>query len=160
MRKTYQVLSGAIAALVVVQAGAIAWAFFGLNKAISQDGLVINKTCLESDAGCGGFAGEFGFALHMGYVGSMLIPLLALLLLVVSFFAKVRGGVVLALVVVGLVVLQIVVLPMLSREVSTLFGALHGVNALVLMGVAGTASRKASLDTRAAEARPATTATV
>ena len=54
MRKTYQVLANTIAVLVVVQAGAIAWAFFGLSNEIDQNGLVINKACLESDAGCGG----------------------------------------------------------------------------------------------------------
>lgn len=145
MRKTYQVLANAIAVLVVVQAGAIAWAFFGLNKAITQDGLVINKACLESDTGCGGFAGEFGFAIHMFFNGIVLIPLVALLLLLFSFFAKVRGGVVLALAVVGLVVLQVIVLPMLSREFSSVFGALHGVNALVLMGVAAMAGKRASV---------------
>ena len=152
MRKTYQVLANAIAVLVVVQAGAIAWAFFGLTNEIDQNGLVINKACLESESGCGGgFTAEWGFAIHMFFNGTVLIPLVTLVLLFVSFFAKVRGGVALALTLVGLVVLQVLLLPMLSREIDASFGALHGINALVLMGVAAIAGRRA--------ATPRTTAT-
>ncbi len=60
--------------------------------------------------------------------------------------------------IVGLVVLQVFVLPALSREVGSGFGGLHGVNALVLMGVAvmaGTARRR-SRSTTAAPAAPVT----
>jgi hypothetical protein len=157
MRKTYQVLANTIAVLVVVQAGAIAWAFFGLTKEIDQKGLVINKACLESEAGCGGgFPAETGFLVHMFLVGMVLIPLVTLALLIVSFFAKVPSGVVFAASLVGLVLLQIFVLPMLSREVGSGFGALHGVNALVLMGVAIMAARRAAAPRVAtAEAPPA-----
>ena len=145
MRSTYRFLAYAIAVLVVVQAGAIAWAFFGLSNEIDQNNLVINKACLESDSGCGdGFVAEWGFAIHMFFNGLILIPLLALVLLISSFFAKVRGGVAMAGGIVGLVVLQVILLPMLSREVGSGFGALHGVNALVLMGVAIMAGRRAS----------------
>ena len=145
MRKTYQILANTIAVLVVVQAGAIAWAFFGLTNEIDQNGLVINKACLESDAGCGGgFFAEWGVAIPMFFNGTILIPLVTLILLFISFFAKVRGGVSLALILVGLVVLQVVLLPMLSREVDASFGALHGINALVLMGVAAMAGRRAA----------------
>src|SRR3990170_7559988 len=97
MRKTYQVLAYTIAVLVVVQAGAIAWAFFGVTNEINQNGLVANKACLESEAGCGGgFTAEWGFAIHMFFNGTVLIPLVTLVLLIVSFFAKVPRGVVLA----------------------------------------------------------------
>jgi hypothetical protein len=161
MRKTYQVLANAIAVLVVVQAGAIAWAFFGLTNEIDQNGLVINKACLESEAGCGGgFTAEWGFAIHMFFNGTLLIPLVTLILLFVSFFAKVRGGVALALTLVGLVVLQVLLLPMLSREVDASFGALHGINALVLMGVAAIAGRRAATPKAAPAEAPSTTATV
>ena len=161
MRKTYQVLAYAIAVLVVVQAGAIAWAFFGLTNEIDQNGLVINKACLESEAGCGGgFTAEWGFAVHMFFNGLLLIPLVTLLLLIASFFAKVPRGVVLALTLVGLVVLQVVVLPMLSRELDPGFGALHGVNALVLMGVAIMAGRRAAAPRVAAAEAPPAPATV
>jgi hypothetical protein len=148
MRSTYKFLAYAIAVLVVVQAGAIAWAFFGLTNEIDQNNLVINKACLESEDGCGGgFTAEWGFAIHMFFVGFVLIPLLSLILLISSFFAKVPGGVALAAGVFGLVLLQVIVLPMLSREVSSGFGALHGVNALVLMGLAYMAGRRASVTT-------------
>lgn len=157
MRKTYQVLANTIAVLVVVQAGAIAWAFFGLTNEIDQNGLVINKACLESEAGCGGgFIAEWGFAIHMFFNGMVLIPLVTLALLIVAFFAKVPRGVVFALSLVGLVLLQVIVLPMLSREVGSGFGGLHGVNALVLMGVAMMAARRAATPRVAtAEAPPA-----
>ena len=156
MRKTYKVLANTIAVLVVVQAGAIAWAFFGLTNEIDQNGLVINKACLESDSGCGGgFTAEWGFAIHMFFNGTILIPLVTLILLFISFFAKVRGGVSLALILVGLVVLQVVLLPMLSREVDASFGALHGINALILMGVAAMAGRRAATSKATAEAPPA-----
>jgi hypothetical protein len=148
MRSTYKFLAYAIAVLVVVQAGAIAWAFFGLTNEIDQNNLVINKACLESEDGCGGgFTAEWGFAIHMFFVGFVLIPLLSLILLISSFFAKVPGGVALAAGVFGLVLLQVIVLPMLSREVASGFGALHGVHALVLMGLAYMAGRRASATT-------------
>lgn len=152
MRKTYRFLANAIAALVVVQAGAIAWAFFGLANEIDKNGLVVNKACLESE-GCGDFTAEWGFAIHMFFNGTVLIPLVALVLLVVSFFAKVPGGVKYAAGIFALIVLQVIVLPMLSREVGSGFGALHGINALVLMGVAIMAGQRART---AAAATPAT----
>lgn len=145
MRKTYRFLANAIAALVVVQAGAIAWAFFGLANEIDKNGLVVNKACLESE-GCGDFTAEWGFAIHMFFNGTVLIPLVALVLLVISFFAKVPGGVKYAAGIFGLIVLQVIVLPMLSREVGSGFGALHGINALVLMGVAIMAGQRARTD--------------
>ena len=148
MRSTYRFLAFAIAALVVVQAGAIAWAFFGLTNEIDQNNLVLNKACLESDAGCGGgFTAEWGFAIHMFFNGLLLIPLTSLILLIVSFFAKVPGGVKFAASIFGLVLLQVIVLPMLAREVGSGFGALHGINALVLLVVAFLAGQRASSTT-------------
>ena len=158
MRKTYRFLANTIAVLVVVQAGAIAWAFFGLSNEIDKNGLVINKACLESD-GCGNFTAEWGFAIHMFFNGTVLIPLVALILLLVSFFAKVPRGVLFALAIVVLIVLQVFVLPMLSREVGSGFGALHGVNALVLMGVAIMAGQRARPVPAAVTEQPAEPAT-
>lgn len=154
MRSTYRFLSYAIAVLVVVQAGAIAWAFFGLTNAIDQQSLVVNKAYLEcTDCESFGVA-EWGFAIHMFFNGLLLIPLVSLILLIASFFAKVPGGVKYAAAIFGLVVLQVIVLPMLSREVGSGFGALHGVNALVLMGVAIMAGRTASTVATATHASP------
>ena len=143
MRSTYRFLAYAIAVLVVVQAGALAWAFFGLTNWI-EDGGVVNKAYLECDD-CESFGvAEWGFAIHMFFVGLVLIPLVSLVLLIISFFAQVQGGVAMAAGIFGLVVLQVIVLPMLSREVGSGFGAVHGVNALVLMGLAIMAGRRAT----------------
>jgi hypothetical protein len=133
-----------IAVLVVVQAGAIAWGFFGVNNWVTNDGGVIDKDFLDCNEDCESIgAADWGFAIHMFFNGLILIPLTSLVLLVVSFFAKVPGGVKWAAIIVGLVILQVIVLPMLSREVGSGFGALHGVNALVLMGIAIMAGQRA-----------------
>ncbi|MGW7679340.1 hypothetical protein ACWGID_01285 [Kribbella sp. NPDC054772] len=87
------------------------------------------------------YNGDWGHSLH-SIVGSTIIPLLALLLLIVSFFAHVEGGVKWALYVFGLVVLQIA-LAFLAFAVPVI-GALHGLNALALLAVAGLASRRAA----------------
>ena len=143
MRKTYQVLANTIAVLVVVQAGAIAWAFFGLTNEIDQNGLVINKACLESDDGCGGgFTAEWGFAIHMFFNGMVLIPLTTLTLLIVSFFAKVPGGSKWA----GFVLLDVVVQVALAFVSfgAPIVGILHGVNALFLAWLGWTAGHRVS----------------
>jgi len=142
VRKTYRFLAFGIAVLVVVQAGAIAWGYFGLSNWIEEGG-VVNKAYLEQEGGSD-FTAEWGFAIHMFFNGLLLIPLTSLVLLIVSFFAKVPGGVKLAASIFALVLLQVIVLPMLSREVGSGFGALHGINALVLLAVAFLAGQRAS----------------
>ena len=154
MRKTYRFLAFGIAVLVIVQAGALAWAFFGLSNWIDEGG-VVNKAFLEKEGG-GDFTAELGFAIHMFFVGLLLIPLTSLILLIVSFFAQVPGGVKFAGTIFGLVLLQVIVLPMLSREVGSGFGALHGVNALVLLGVAIMAGQRASSTPTTSSARAVT----
>lgn len=129
MKSVYRYLALAIALGVVVQVMAIALGWFTALKDV-DGGLVIDKN----------YEGNFGHMLH-GIVGSMVIPLLALLLLVVSFFAHVAGGVKWALIVVGVVVLQIA-LAFVSFSVPAI-GALHGINALALAAVAGIAGRRA-----------------
>ncbi len=148
--RAYRFLAYAIAALVVVQAFAIAWAFFGMNQWITDDGGVVNKALLECDDCDMNFTAEWGFAIHMFFNGLILIPLTSLALLVTSFFAKVPGGVKYAAIIFGLIVLQVLVLPALSRSAGSAFGGLHGVNALVLMGVAIMAGRRASVSDVAA----------
>ncbi len=136
MRSTYRVLAYAVAALVVVQAAAIAFGVFGLTKWV-DDGGTLDKATMESADTT--FTGDAGFVVH-GLNGTMLIPLVALLLVVVSFFAKVPGGSAWA----GLVLLAVVVqvaLGIFSHVVPSL-GALHGVNALVLLGLALVAGRR------------------
>ena len=70
------------------------------------------------------------------------IPLLAIIMLIVSFFAKVPQGVVIALLVVLVVAIQ-VFLGIFAHDMA-LLGVLHGVNAFVLAGVASAAAARAS----------------
>jgi hypothetical protein len=135
MRVAYRVLAWLVAAEVLIQAAAITYAVFGLGQWI-QNGGVLDKSVMESEVSA--FPQEVGFAVH-GINGEMVVPLLALLLLVVSFFAKLPRGVALAGGVVGLTALQIV-LGMLGHGVPGL-GILHGANALLLFAVAVVAAR-------------------
>ncbi|UUZ58505.1 hypothetical protein [Nocardioides sp. B-3] len=149
MRKTYRFLGYAIAVLVVVQAFAIARAFFGLSNWINNDGGVVDKALLECTDCDQEFTAEWGFAIHMFFNGLMLIPLTTLVMLVVSFFAKVPGGVKMAVGLVVPVALQVIVLPMLAREVGSGFGGLHGLNALLILGLAVVAARRAEVGSTA-----------
>ncbi|MFC5261194.1 hypothetical protein ACFPJ1_03650 [Kribbella qitaiheensis] len=130
MRSAYRVLAGLISLGVLVQAMSIALAWFTVLKDI-DGGAVLTE---NSDR-------NFGHNLHSIF-GIMVIPLLAILLLIVSFFAGVAGGVKWAAIVFGLVVLQIA-LAFVAFGVPAI-GALHGANALALIGVAGIAARRAS----------------
>ena len=96
-----------------------------------DDGAVIDKN----------YEGNFGHVLH-SQVGTLVIPVLALLLLIVSFFAGVAGGVKWAAIVFGLVALQIT-LAFASFGAPAL-GALHGLNAFAVLGVAAVAGRRAA----------------
>jgi hypothetical protein len=82
---------------------------------------------------------NIGLELH-SVVGMMVIPLLALVLLIVSFFAGVAGGVKWAAIIFGLVVLQ-VLLAFAASEAPAV-GLLHGLNALALIAVAGIAGSR------------------
>ena len=138
MRRAYHVLAYVIAADVVVQAMMIATGVAGLGHWI-DDGATVNKHVLDNDPS---FSGSWGFAVH-AINGEMLIPLLALVLLVVSFFAKVADGTRWALYVVGLVVVQ-AFLGVAQDDVPYL-GLLHGANAFALLAVAALAGRRASV---------------
>ena len=129
MRAAYRVLATLVALGVLVQAAAIAYAWF----------VVINQL----DGGevlTGDSARNLGHDLH-GTVGMMIIPVIALALLVVSFFARIPGGVRLAAIVFGLVVLQ-VVLAFVSFG-APVVGALHGANAIALLGASIATARRA-----------------
>jgi len=141
MKSVYRVLAGLVAVGVVLQAMFIALGWFTAIKDV-DDGLVIDKN----------YDGNIGHTLH-GQTGMMIIPIVALLLLIVSFFAKVQGGIKWALYVVGLVALQIT-LAFLSFGAPAV-GALHGLNAFALFAVAGFASRRAA---RQSVAEPAAAA--
>jgi Family of unknown function (DUF6220) len=130
MRTAYRVLALVIAAEVVIQAAAIAYAIFGLVAWI-QSGGVLDKATMESEAST--FTGDGGFALH-GINGQIVFPVLVLILFVLSFFAKVPRGVMWAGIALGLTVLQIL-FAVLGSGVPFL-GVLHGGNALLIFGVA------------------------
>lgn len=155
MKSAYRWLAMIIAVEVAVQAAAIAFAAFGLFKWI-EDGGVLNKQVMESDQSAG-FSGEAGFMIH-GMNGEMIIPILAIVLLIVSFFAKVPGGVKWA----GFVLLAVVVQVLLGlfAHGAPALGALHGLNALILFSVALMASRRAASATSTSVARPAEEARV
>lgn len=143
--KAYRFLAYMIAVLVVVQAAAIAWAYTGMGTWIRDDGGVLNKELFECTEDCESlFTAEWGFAIHMFFNGFVLIPLTSLVLLIVSFFAKVPRGITLAATLFGLVILQAIVLPALSREVGPGFGAVHGLNAMVILGLAYMSGKRAS----------------
>jgi heme A synthase len=134
VKQTYRVLAGLIALGVLVQAAAVA---FGWFQVISD---VENGAVFDENA-------EFnlGQLVHL-YGGLYAIPLLGLLLLIVSFLAaktvpgaRKWGGIVF-----GLIVLQ-VALAIFAFALAPAIGALHGMNALFLLG----ASLRASALTRA-----------
>jgi amino acid transporter len=126
MRVVYAVLAWIIAAAVVIQAAAIAFAFGGILQFIEGGG-VVDKALVESSTGS--FTGELGFPIH-STVGGLLIPILALALVVVSFFARARGARLWALVVFVLVLLQVAL--GYSVAESAWVGAIHGANALAV----------------------------
>jgi hypothetical protein len=136
MRSTYRVLAYVVAAEVAIQAAAVAYGLFGLGKWI-EDGGTLDKATMEDESMS--FTGLVGFMIH-GINGQMVIPLIALVLLVVSFFAKVPGGVRWAGSILALVVIQ-VLLGTFAHEVPQL-GPLHGINALILFSVAVMAGRR------------------
>jgi heme A synthase len=130
MRTTYRVLAWLIVLGVVFQAAAIALGVFGLINDV-EDGLIVDRD----------YEPHLGFVLHhIG--GNYLIPLFALLLLVVSFFARIPGGVKWALGVFGLVVLQYALALVAFILAIPFVGWLHGINAFVLAGVADAAARR------------------
>lgn len=145
MKKAYKILAFLIALEVMVQASAIAWGIFGFSDWIDA-GNEFSKADLDCED-CGwNFTAERGFMVH-GLNGAMIIPLISLIFLVVSFFAKVPGGVKWALALFVLVILQSQVLPVLSHEVGSGFGALHGLNALVIFATAIMAGKRVSTAT-------------
>jgi hypothetical protein len=148
MRSAYRNLAYAIAALIVVQAAAIAWALFGESKYI-DDGHNVNKALQDSDTLP--FPEVVGFIVH-GINGEMLIPLVAIALLIVSFFAKVPEGPKWAGMLLGGIAIQIV-LGVIGGGLPIL-GVLHGANALLLFWLAFRAAKQAGVLTTSTEAAP------
>jgi heme A synthase len=128
VKQTYRVISGLIALGVLVQAGAIAAGWFIALHDV-DNGLVIDKN----------YDGNAFHGIH-ALVGFNVMPLLGLILLVVSFFAakSVPGARKWGGIVFGLIILQ-VALALFAFNVPAL-GALHGINALAVLGTAVRAS--------------------
>jgi hypothetical protein len=142
VQKAFRILNHIIAAEVLIQAAMIAWAVFGESKFI-DDGGVVNKDLIEDDSVP--FDAVWGFAIH-GINGTFLIPLIGLILLIVAFFAKINGGVRHGVIMFVLIIVQAFVLPILASG-APFVGALHGANALVILGLAITGGRKGAEET-------------
>lgn len=136
---TYRILAYTISALVGVQAASHAWASAGL-AAFVQGGGVIDQSMMQDTGGPLPFPEVIGILVH-GLNGGIVIPAVALALLVVSFFTRTTGAVRWAVIVLAVVALQMTLgyaghgLPLLAL--------VHGLNALVLFGVAILAARVA-----------------
>jgi len=140
MRGAYRVIAYLIAAGVLLQAASVAGGWFGTINEI-DGGTVINED----------YEGNLGHALH-GIIGMMALPLLGIALLVVSFFAKLPGGVKWA----GFTLLAIFVQVLLAFVAFgvPVVGALHGLNAFVVLGCAAYAAHRIA-GTRRADTLPA-----
>ena len=126
IKQLYRVLAFLIAAGVVLQAAAIAYAVFGMFEWVSAGGTV-DKALIESDSPqIGGIA---GFNLHQ-LVGVTILPLLALMFLISSFFARIPGGIRWGLIVFAATLAQSL-LGIYAHENSAV-GWLHGSMALIL----------------------------
>jgi hypothetical protein len=149
MRMFYRILAYILAAEVVVQAGAMALAIAGLGKWV-DDGGVFDSAVMQSDELA--FPEVLGILVH-GINGSIVVPVIALVFLIVSFFARVPGGVKWAAAVFALVFVQ-VTLGFFGHGIP-FAGGLHGMNALAVFAAALHATRRARVTTPADTAAPA-----
>ncbi len=139
MRATYRVLAHIVAGLVMFQAAVMVFAVSGLYIWI-QDGNSLTEAVMNSDSPPE-FTGSMGFMLH--FFGALAVVLTSLILMIVSFFAKIPGGVKWGSAVFGLALLQFA-LGIFGHE-SPYSGLLHGLNALVLFTTALLAGRRVSM---------------
>lgn len=134
MRTAYKVFAWLVALGVVVQAASMVYAVAGLGIWVDKEGGVFDKASGEAMfEGDITFTGVSGFVVH-GMNGMTIIPALALILLIVSFFAKVPGGIAWAAYVLVAVAVQIT-LGLFGHE-AAIWGMLHGINALILFSLA------------------------
>jgi len=149
MKKAYQVLARLIAALVVVQAAAIAYGAFAIDKVIDKaddHGNTITDASSKLDGGA-------GYGIH-GLLGILVVPVVAIILFVIAFMAHVPDGVKWA----GFILLDVVVqvvLGIAAHGVAAL-GWLHGPNALLLFALSIYAARRATVRVGQPEEVPAT----
>jgi hypothetical protein len=138
MQTVYRIFAYVVAGLVMVQAMVMVFAIDGLGKWVDGGG-VLDKAVAASDQPLP-FPEAVGFSIH-GVNGMLIIPLVAVLLVVASFFAKVPGAAKWAGLVLLLVVVQIAL--GLGGHAIPAVGALHGLNALLLFSAAVYAARRA-----------------
>lgn len=138
MKTVHKVVAYLIALEILIQAAAIAFAVAGIGVWVEEEGGSLDSAAFESIfEGDLTFTGVGGMMLH-GMNGMMVIPALALILLITSFFTKTPRAILFSAIVLVLVVVQ-VFLGFLGH--STPYGGLlHGANALILFaGVLQTA---------------------
>jgi len=134
MSRAYRVLAGLIALLVLVQAAAVTYGAFTVDK-------TVDKAKDHGDTvahASGALDGGLGYALH-SVVGMVIIPVVALLLVVVSVLLRERTALTWAALIAADVAVQ-VALGQAAHSVPAL-GWLHGPNALVLLTLAGYTAR-------------------
>ena len=151
MRKTYRVLANIIAIEVVIQAMMIVFAIAGLFKWI-DDGATLDSSVIKGwEDTPPTWTGAIGHFVHV-MNGQFLIPLFGLLLLIVSFFAKVPRGTVLAVVIVVSIAVQVAA--GITADSMPYIGLIHGLNAFILFG-ASLAAASAAKSAKAEESVPA-----
>ncbi|MCK9793420.1 hypothetical protein M1843_06655 [Isoptericola sp. 4D.3] len=155
MRQVFRILAYVVAAGVVVQAAVMVYAIAGLGLFVDQGGVVDQAAMEQSMAGDPLFPEDVGLMLH-GMTGMIVLPVVALLTFVASFFAGVRGAWRWGLAILLLVALQ-ATLGIAGHSIPFL-GALHGVNALLLFSVALYAGWRVAARDRATHPAPAVTA--
>jgi hypothetical protein len=144
VKSTYRVLALLVQVVVALQAAFIAAALFGIGHWV-DDGHALSKTVLES--GNGGFGGAAGIMLHG--VGATVVSIVAIVLLVVAFFAHIEGGVRWATLILADVIVQWGLAA--AGTSSPAVGGLHGINAFVMFGLgmmAATAARRSMAATK------------
>lgn len=144
MRSTYRALAWLISLAVVAQAAFIAFGTFEVLSEVDDGAVFDENTDFNT-----------GQVMH-AIVGTIVIPLAALVLLIVSFFAKISGGVKWAAIVFGLVVLQYALA--IASFSAPVLGLLHGANALAIAVVADQAARRVDLQPTVGPEQPRTTA--
>jgi hypothetical protein len=141
MRATYRVLGHIIAGLVVVQAAAIALWVFGFWHWIDDGNGHTATPQLADDRFEGVTALAVGINIHS--FGAIAVALVAIILLIVSFFAKIPGGVKWA----GFVFLAVLfqwIIAILAFGIPGL-GFLHGANAILVAWLGWRAAKQASV---------------
>jgi hypothetical protein len=130
MISVYRFLAYLMVLAVVFQASVIAFAVFGLRNWVIVDGGALEGGSLRGEPA---YTGQIGFLLHQKN-GQIVIPLIAILLLICSFFTAVRRGVIWTAALAATVAVQIYLgtfpigLPAL--------GILHGIGALAIFAFA------------------------